>query len=118
MNKSKEEALAFFSKEQVLLGAEQNKEEREHLLYVVAVAAGKILASTRPEAKKLAGYLPAHHNHQNGHLKPTPAITFILKPYPYQETKEKAVKINQSVLGYYLGMFPAPPITSYPYHYY
>ena len=85
--KSKEEALSFFCKEQVLLGTEQNRDEREHLLYVVGVAAGKILASNRPEAKKLAGYLPAHHNHQNAHLKPTPAITFILKPYPYQETK-------------------------------
>ena len=85
--KSKEEALALFCKEEVLLGAEQNKEERDHLLYVVGVAAGKILASNRPEAKKLASYLPAHHLHQNSHLKPTPAITFILKPYPYTETK-------------------------------
>ena len=87
VRKTKEEALNFFSKEQVLLGAEHNKEEREHLLSVIGVAAGRILAANRPEAKKLADHLPAHHTHKNSHLKPTPAITFILKPYPYQETK-------------------------------
>ena len=84
--KSKEEALALFSKEQVLLSSEQNKEELDHFRYVVAVAAGKILAATRPDAKVLAEHLPHHHKHQNSSRKPSPAITFILKPYPYQET--------------------------------
>ena len=84
---SKEEALKLFKKEQVLLGSDQNKEELKHFLEVIGVAAGKILAANRPEAKKLADNLPAHHTHKNSHLKPTPAITFILKPYPYTETK-------------------------------
>ena len=87
VKKSKEEALSLFCKEQVLLDTEENKAEKDHLLYVIGVAAGKVLAAHRPEAKKLASFLPAHHNHSNAHLKPTPAITFILKPYPYQETK-------------------------------
>ena len=87
VKKSKEEALALFSKEQVLLGAEQNKDEKDHLLYVVGVEVGKILAANRPAAEKLKKYLPSHHLHKNSAVKPTPAITFILKPYPYQETK-------------------------------
>ena len=88
LKKSKEEALALFCKEEVLLGSEQNLDEKNHLFYVIGVAAGKILAANRPEAKKkLGSYLPAHHKHQNSELTPTPAITFILKPYPYTETK-------------------------------
>ena len=87
LKKSKEEALALFCKEQVLLGSEQNTDEREHLRYVIGVEAGKILAANRPKAAKLARYLPAHHKHENSEVKPTPAITFILKPYPLQETK-------------------------------
>ena len=87
LKKSKEEALALFSKEQVLLGTEENKMEREHFLYVVGVVVGKVLASRRSDAKKLAKHLPAHHDHQNSDVVPTPAITFIIKPYPYQETK-------------------------------
>ena len=88
LKKSKEEALALFCKEQVLLGAEQNKDELEHLRYVIGVETGKILAANRPKAAKLAKYLPVHHKHENSEVKPTPAITFILKPYPLQETKE------------------------------
>ena len=84
---SKEEAMKLFSKDQVLLGSEDNKEEREHLLKVIGIAVGKILAVNRNEAKKLLDHLPAHHQHKKSHLKPTPALTFILKPYPYQETK-------------------------------
>ena len=88
---SKEEALKLFSKDQVLLGCEENKEEREHLLEVIGIAVGKILAANRTEAKKLADHLPAHHHHKKSHLKPTPALTFIVKPYPYQETKNPDV---------------------------
>ena len=88
---SKEEALKLFSVEQVLLGCEENKEEREHLLEVIGVTVGKILAANRTEAKKLADYLPARHYHKKSHLKPTPALTFIVKPYPYQETKNPDV---------------------------
>ena len=85
VKKSKEEALALFSKEQVLLGTEQNKDERDHLLYVVGIEVGKILAANRPNAEKLKKYLPSHHLHQNSAVKQTPAVTFVLKPYPYQE---------------------------------
>ena len=83
----KEAALKLFNKDQFLLNAEENKAEKKHFLEVVGVAIGKILASRRPEAKKLAKFLPAHHRHENSDLKLTPAITFILKPYPYQETR-------------------------------
>ena len=85
--RTKEEALAMFNKEQILLGLDQHKEERHHLLYVVAVAAGRILAEGRPAASKLSGLLPVHHNHQNADKVLTPAMAFILKPYPYQETR-------------------------------
>ena len=84
--KSKEEAMAMFNMTELLLSAEQNESEKEHFNYVVAVAAGKVLASKRPGAKKLDDHLPSHHKHQNSTKKLSPAITFILKPYPYQET--------------------------------
>ena len=86
--KTKEDALAFFNKDQVLLGLDQHKEERDHLLKVIAIAAAKVLVEARPQAfKHLAKYLPAHHAHENSEKKLLPAISFILKPYPYQETK-------------------------------
>ena len=85
--KTKAEALALFTKEQLLLNSEQNQAELEHFRYVVAVAAGRIIASKRPDAKKLADHLPFHHQHENSNKKLSPATTFILKPYPYQETK-------------------------------
>ena len=85
--KTKDEAIALFTKDQVLLGLEQHKEERDHLLYVIAVAAAKVLVDARPEASKLAKFLPAHHHHQNSSKKLVPALSFIVKPYPYQETK-------------------------------
>ena len=97
IRKSKEEALALFRKEEVLLGAEENNVEREHFLYVVGVVVGKILALKRPEAQNLKKYLPAHHKHQNSEVKLTPAITFIIKPYPYQETKGSFKSIDSSV---------------------
>ena len=85
--KTKEEALALFNKDELLLGLDKHKEEREHLLYVIAIAAAKVLVKARPEASKLAQHLPAHHKHQNSEKKLGPAITFIVKPYPYTETK-------------------------------
>lgn len=84
---SKQEALDMFNKDMVLLNTEENKSEREHFQYVVAVAIGKILASRRQVAKKLTSFLPTHHVHQNSGKNLTPALTFIIKPYPYQETK-------------------------------
>ena len=83
----KDEALALFDKELVLLGHEQNTEERDHLLFVIAVAAARILAEERPEASKLKKYLPAHHKHENSDKKLVPAMAFIIKPYALQETK-------------------------------
>ena len=84
---SKEAAMSLFTLEQVLLGHDQNKEEREHLMYVVAVAAGRVLADRRPEAAKFKKYLPAHHKHENSERILSPALAFIVKPYPLQETK-------------------------------
>ena len=86
-SKTKAEALALFTKEQLFLNSEQNQAELDHFRYVVAVAAGRVLASKRPDAKKLADHLPFHHQHENSNNKLSPAVTFILKPYPYQETK-------------------------------
>jgi hypothetical protein len=83
----KEAATKLFCKEEVLLGSDQNKLEREHFMEVIAIAVGRVLASRRPEAKKLLQFLPAHHKHQNSGKKLTPALTFIVKPYPYCETK-------------------------------
>ena len=85
--KSKEEALALFSKEQVLLGSDQNQSELEHFRYVVGVAVGRVLVSRRSNAKVLAKHLPSHHIHRHSDKNLSPALTFILKPYPYQETK-------------------------------
>ena len=85
---TKDEALSLFRIEQVLLGHDQNKEECEHLLYVIALAAGRVIVEGRPEAKaKLGKYIPAHHKHFNSDKKLVPALTFIMKPYAYQETK-------------------------------
>ena len=84
---SKDEALSSFRIEQVLLGHDQNKEECEHLLYVIALAAGRVIVDGRPEASMLDKYIPAHHKHSNSDKKLTPALTFIMKPYAYQETK-------------------------------
>ena len=78
---------SFLRKEEILLGLDQNKEEREHLLYVIAVAAGKVIGQYRPEAAKLVKQLPVHHKHENSGKKLSPALAFIQKPYPYQETK-------------------------------
>ena len=87
LKKSKEEALSLFCKEQVLLGLEENKTERDHLMYVIGVAAGRIIADARPEAARFKQLLPSHHKHENSEKNLTPAMTFIMKPYPYQETK-------------------------------
>ena len=48
---SKEEALTLFRKELVLLGSEENKEEKDHLLSVIAQKAANVLAEARPDAR-------------------------------------------------------------------
>ena len=88
VKKTREEAIALFVKEQVLLDHEQNSEESSHLLYLIAIAVARLLAEGRPEASsKLAEHVPAHHKHQHSEKKLVPAISFIIKPYPLQETK-------------------------------
>ena len=81
---SKDEALAMFTKELILLGSEANQEERDHLLSVIAQVTAKVLVKTRPSAHVFAKHLPRHHQHENAEKKLVPAITFIVKPYPYQ----------------------------------
>ena len=49
--------------------------------------AARTVAEARPAASKFKSLLPNHHKHKNSGKKRTPASTFILKPYPYQETK-------------------------------
>ena len=101
---TKEEALTLFSKDQVLMSLDQNKEERDHLMYVIGVAAGRTIAEVRPEASKLKKFLPAHHSHANSEKKLTPAMAFILKPYPYQETKNPdTIKLLLRIQRQYLG---------------
>ena len=100
---SKEEALSLFSKEQVLMGLEQNTEERDHLMYVIAVAAGRTIAEARPVALKLKQFLPSHHDHENSDRKLTPSMTFILKPYALQETRNPdTIKLLISIQRQYL----------------
>ena len=83
--KTKDEALAFFDKKQFLLGLEEHEEERNHFLQVIAIAAAKVLVKARPDAcQHLAQYLPHHHSHQNSDKIMVPALTYIVKPYPYQ----------------------------------
>ena len=85
LKKSKDEALSLFSMNLVLLGLEENIEERDHLLEVICIEAAKVLAKSRPSAAAVfSKHLPHHHHHENNQKKLTPAVTFIRKPYPYQ----------------------------------
>ena len=81
---SKEEALALFSREQILLGLRKHDDERTHLLRVIAIEVVRVLAERRPLAEKLKKYLPRHHKHANSDKVLEPAVVFIQKPYPYQ----------------------------------
>ena len=85
---TKSEAKELFSLTTVLLSHALNKEEKDHLVKLVANGVGHILAKERPEAAKvLAKYLPRRHTHLNSGKKLTPAQVVVNKPYPYQETK-------------------------------
>ena len=84
---SDEEAFSLFKKELVLLGCEENRNEREHILEVIALSAARRLCEGRPCAQVFKKFIPAHHNHENASKSLVPAHTFIVKPYPYQETK-------------------------------
>ena len=84
---SKQEALDMFTKDMLLMNTEENKAEKEHFQYLVAVGIGKVLALRRQHAKKLGEFLPDHHLHQNSSRNLSPALTFIMKPYALQETR-------------------------------
>ena len=84
---SKEEAVALFTKEQVLFGRESNKNECVYLFSVISTSVAKDISQKRPEAAKLSKFLPRHHKHSTSDKPMTPAVSFILKPYPYNETK-------------------------------
>ena len=79
---SKEDAFGLFRKELVLLGCEENTEERIHIMKVIALCAAKVLADGRPDAKILSKFIPSHHDHSTSSKKLVPASSFILKPYP------------------------------------
>ena len=84
---SKEEAIKLFTKEQVLLGTEENKKELDHLISVICMSVAKIIAKKRSSASKLSKFLPSHHKHSTSEKNLVPAVSFILKPYALQETK-------------------------------
>ena len=85
VKKSKEEALEIFNSNEFLIGLEEHTEERNHFLQVIAIAAAKILIKARPDAcHHFAQYLPNHHCHENSEKTLSPALTYIVKPYPYQ----------------------------------
>ena len=83
---SKEDAFGLFRKELVLLGCEENTEELNHIMKIMAMCAADVIAKGRPAARILSKFLPSHHEHSTSSMKLVPAHTFILKPYPYQET--------------------------------
>ena len=84
---TKAEAFELFKKELILLGSEENCSEKEHFLKTIAIIAAKVLLKGRPAASAFAKFLPRHHEHENSSKVLVPAVTFIVKPYPYQETK-------------------------------
>lgn len=81
---TKNSALKLFDKKLLLMDEAENRDERDHLLTVIGLEAAKVLVAARPNASVLSKYLPRHHKHQNSDKKLTPALSFILKPYPYQ----------------------------------
>ena len=72
---SKEEALALFHIDQVLFGKDLHKEERDHLMEVVAIAVARLLVAGRPDAAVMSKYLPSHHKHENSDKCLHPALS-------------------------------------------
>ena len=63
----------------------------------------KVIGDARTEAAKLKKLLPPHHKHENSDRDLSPALTFIVKPYAYQETKnadtiQLLIKMQRSYL--------------------
>ena len=77
----------LFDKKTVLMTDPENSDEKNHLLYVIGVVAAKVIANARPLAHKFKKLLPSHHKHENAATEHSPALAFVLKPYPLQETK-------------------------------
>ena len=97
--------MTLFNKNQVLLTKEENNEEKEHFMYIIAIVAARAIAEARPAASKFKSLLPKHHKHKNSVKKRTPASAFILKPHPFQETKnsdtiELLVRIQREYLDF------------------
>lgn len=85
---TKAEALEKMTKTLIMMGEEQHTTEREHLQRVIALAAAKVVGDLRPDFNaKVRKFIPAHHKHEHSGRKLSAALTFIKKPYPYQETK-------------------------------
>ena len=83
-----EQTVQLFKPETVLLNIDENKEEKDHLLYVIAVGVARVLARVVPEeAKGLGKFMPRHHTHANSGRVLAPAEVVIDTPYPYMETK-------------------------------
>ena len=101
---TKAEAFNLFRKELIFLGSEENCAEKDHFLYTVALIAAKVLVKERPAAANaFSKFLTPHHEHENSSKELTPAVTFIIKPYPYTETKnadtiKMAVRIQRQFL--------------------
>ena len=100
---SKEEALQLFTKQQLMLNDDANKSEKAHFMYLVGTVVSKLIGEARTDAVKLKKLLPKHHKHENSDRVLSPALTFIVKPHPFQETKnadtiQLLIKIQRSYL--------------------
>ena len=81
---------------------------------IVGMMAAKVIAEARPIASKFKNLLPRHHVHKNSGTRRAPASAFILKPHPFQETKnadiiQLLIRIQREYLGFvsrYLGEDP------------
>ena len=110
---SKDEAFSLFKKDLVLLGLEENQKELQHLQYVIALAAAREIVKGRPEAASiLSKHLPSHHKHANSEKKMVPAVTFLIKPYPYQGMSSKGGKTTLQNISSERGRFPGSSLNS------
>ena len=95
--------MKLFHENQVLLGSELNRKELDHFKYVVGTIVGKVIGENRSHASKLKKLMPIHHHHENSGRPLSSAITFIVKPYPYNETKNAdTIKLLVKVQDSYL----------------
>ena len=76
------DALTLFNKNQVLSNKEENNEEKEHFMYIVANVAAKAIAEARPAVSKFKSLLPKHHKHKNSVKKKDSRISIHFKASP------------------------------------